>query len=161
MPVVNRLPLGLLSFLGIQNGGRYPDQLLPALAPVLDLSGHYVNTNREYLNSGPVGVAAFSATQFFTVPVGQWWFVALASGVTSALGAGVTYGATIQLTDAAGLVNIVLSQPTPPKATGAQWHAQARNFWAGPGERIGVYTSELVAGPVNVAMTLAIARFAM
>lgn len=160
-PAVNRLPLGLLSFLGIQNGGKYPDQLLPALAPVLDLGGHYVNTNREYVTSGPVAIAALNATQIFTVPNGQWWYVPVASIVTGTLGAGVTFGASIQMTDAAQQVNLILSQPVAPKTVGAQFYAQARDFWIGPGERLGIYTSELVAGPVNVVMCAAIARFNM
>jgi len=36
-PVISRLPFGLLDFLGIKSGGRYPDQLLPTLQPTWDL----------------------------------------------------------------------------------------------------------------------------
>jgi hypothetical protein len=161
MPVVNRLPLGLLSFLGIQNGGRYPDTLLPALAPVLDLGNHYVNTNREYL-TGSSAIAALASTTIHTVPSGQWWYCCHASLFTATLGAGQAYGGVLALLDAAGLVTTMLSSSVPAvSGAGAVFVNQARGFWAGPGERLGVYTTHLAAGPVSTGVSLAFARFAM
>jgi hypothetical protein len=161
MPVVNRLPLGLLSFLGIQNGGKYPDTLLSALAPVLDLGDQYVNTNREYLTAS-VAVNALASSTFHTVPTGQWWYVSHSSLFTATLGAGQAYGGVLSLLDAAGIVTTMLSGSVPAvSGAGAVFVNQARNFWAGPGERIGVYTTHLAAGPVNTGVSLAFARFAM
>jgi|SRR5687767_3091241 len=46
-PALNLQPFGLLSFLGIKNGGEYPQQLISTLQPTLDLWEHYVAANRE------------------------------------------------------------------------------------------------------------------
>lgn len=160
-PAVNRLPLGLLSFLGIQNGGKYPDQLLPALAPVLDLSGHYVNTNREY-TGGSAAVAALASTNMVTVPTGQWWYCCHASLFTATLGAGQAYGGVLAFQDAAGLVTTMLSGSVPAvSGAGTVFVNSAVGFWLGPGERFGVYTTHLAAGPVNVGVSLSFARFQM
>lgn len=45
MSAISRIPLGLLGFLGIKNGGEYPQRLINLLAPVWDLSSLYLNTS--------------------------------------------------------------------------------------------------------------------
>lgn len=42
---LNKLPLGLLSFFDLKQGGRYPQQLGEHLAPVLEMFDWYVQTN--------------------------------------------------------------------------------------------------------------------
>lgn len=162
MAIVNRLPLGLLSFLGIQNGGKYPDMFLSTLAPVLDLGGHYVNTNREYLTSS-VAVNVLANTTFHTVPNGEWWNVMHASVFTATMGAGSAYAGVITILDAAGLVTHMLGQSrSAVSGPGAVFVGAAQApFWVGPGERIGVYTTHLAAGPISVGVSLAFARFRM
>lgn len=157
-PTLNRIPQGLLGFFGIKNGGRYPEQLSTTLVGVADLLQWYAETNRVYFRTG-VNVAALGQTTFFTVPAGEYWYVLHASFVTSALGAGQTLEAAISFTDAAGIRNIVVGDMPGSRTTGAVFMAQARDFWTGPGDTIGVYTNQLAAGPIVAPiLSIAVAR---
>lgn len=157
-PSINRIPQGLLGFLGIKNGGRYPQELSPTLAPVVDLFDHYSNTNREY-QTASVAVAALGQTNFHTVPVGQWWYCCHASLFTATIGAGAAYAGVLCMIDASGLVTTMLSSVSPAAGPGAVYTAQARQFWLGPGESLGVYTTGLTAGPISTGVSVAFARY--
>jgi len=50
MPAINRIPHGLLSFLGIKNGGRNPQVLSEQLAANFDLMQWYLQQNSESLS---------------------------------------------------------------------------------------------------------------
>lgn len=45
MTTISRIPTGLLGFLGIKNGGEYPQRLINLLSPTWDLASLYLNTN--------------------------------------------------------------------------------------------------------------------
>jgi len=92
-PPINRLPLGLLSFLGIKNGGRNPQFLGEQLSPTFDLVAWYLQSNSRSLSlNGNVTAVGFNSA-WWTVPVGETWAV-LSTMVNSqaALGAGQSVG---------------------------------------------------------------------
>lgn len=160
-PPINRLPLGLLSLLGIKNGGRYPQSLGQQLAPCFELLGWYLQSNSQSLSlNGNVTAVGFNAN-WWTVPVGQTWAV-LSTVVNSAaaLGAGVTVGFTgAWIRSALQVLPSPLTQVSPSYTVGAVAVAMSNPAGAcvtlvPPGGVIGVYAHALVAGPVNTTMTI-------
>lgn len=160
-PPINRLPGGLLSFLGIKNGGRTPQVLSEQLAPTFSLVDWYLQTNSLSLQqNGNVTAVGFNAN-WFTVPSGETWAV-LSTMVNSqaALGAGVTIafgGAWIR--SALQVLPSPLTLMSPSFTTGAvavaaSAPAGAAVTFVPPGGVIGVYCSALVAGPVNTTLTI-------
>lgn len=154
-PTLNKIPQGLLGFLGIKSGGRYPDSLGSQLVPVADLLLWYANTNREYVRTG-INVAALAQTTFFTVPNGEYWYVQNASFVTSALTAGQTFAGKICSTDAAGLRTLIWSDDVPARTAGEVFATHTDGFFLQPGDTLGIYTTQLAAGPI-VTPILAVA----
>lgn len=64
-PPVNRIPNGLLDFLGIKSGGRNPDALSSGLAATLDLLQWYAYTaSEDFQVVRTTGIAAGGATRF-------------------------------------------------------------------------------------------------
>ena len=155
---INRLPLGVLGFLGIKNGGEYPKQLSNVLLPTWDLERLYLNTNSE-TNATVVSIAAIGAQAFLTVPVGELWVVLLSSAATGTLGAGQTIELGLQTTDAAGLVTIATSPMSGPRTVGQRCAVnQADPIVLAPGSTWGINCTQLVAGPVNVTLATRFAR---
>ena len=89
---VSKLPLGLLGFLGIKNGGAYPRSLGGQYAPTIDSLPLLAGVNFEELNPGNTAVAATggnagSFSTGFQVPQTEVWYVTLCSaGVTTGVG---------------------------------------------------------------------------
>lgn len=146
-PSINRIPGGLLGFLGIKNGGRNPDALAGYVQGCMDLTDWYLQTNRLYMRTG-INIAALNFTNFYTAPPGEFWYIQHASFITSVLGAGQTIQAVPCVQDASGLRQVAVAD-TPAAATvGAVFSVQARDFWVMPGESLGIYTTQLAAGPI-------------
>lgn len=73
-PPINKLPIGLLGFLGIKNGGRNPDALSPLLAPTWDAVQWYLSQSVVY----ETVTSTFNVTggnTNHTVPEGFVWAV--------------------------------------------------------------------------------------
>jgi len=73
-PPINRLPAGLLSFLGIKNGGQYPQHLATDLLPVWNLADLYLNSSPIY----DAANATFNADGAYfplVVPQSEIWYV--------------------------------------------------------------------------------------
>lgn len=161
MPAINRLPLGLLGFLGIKNGGRYPQDLADVLAPTWDLSQLYLNTNSE-TRSDVVALNALGSQAFVTVPTGEAWIVLLASAATGTLGAGVTFEIGLQTTDAAGLVTIAVSPMSGARTVGQRVAVSLpQPILLGPGSTFGVNVTQLAAGPVSTTLATRFARLSL
>jgi len=158
MPNINKLPLGLLGFLGIKNGGRYPEELSNILSGTWDLGPLYLNANSE-TRADVLAIAAIGSQAFWTVPTGEAWWVQLASAATGTLGAGVTIELGLQTTDAAGLVTIAVSPMSGPRTVGARCaQSLPQPVLVGPGATFGINCTQLAAGPVNVTVATRFAR---
>lgn len=97
-PPINTLPIGLLSLLGIKNGGVNPQYLLPQLAPVLDLSAFYLQQKAELL--APADQVVNAVGSFLggavVVPAGEMWVVHSSVLISAAvLGAGAVLQAGV------------------------------------------------------------------
>lgn len=68
-PTINRTLRGFLDFFGIKNGGNNPDQVLSAIAPVMDMFQWYAYANATYHSLTRTLVASESAQSFSLVNV--------------------------------------------------------------------------------------------
>jgi len=90
---INKVPVGLLSLLGIQAVGENPKVLNDVVQPVIDLTEMYSRDPAFVLNQVTSGI---NATLLFSWPAvappqGQMWvFENLNLSVTAAIGAGTT-----------------------------------------------------------------------
>lgn len=158
MPAINRLPLGILGFLGIKNGGRYPQDLADTLAPVWDFSALYLYGNSE-VSTSLQAIAAIGSQAYVTVPNGEAWFILQQSAGCDTLGAGQTIEIATNWTDPAALVNIETSLMSGARTVGQRATAILQApYLAGPGSILGINCTQLAAGPVNVRLKTRFAR---
>jgi len=158
MGAINRLPLGLLGFLGIKNGGRYPDDISNILSPVWDLRELYQQSNSE-IDNVIQAVSATGNSSYTTVPNGEAWYVFQQSAVTGDLTAGQSLAMTTNWTDPASLVNISTGPETRTATVGQRCVAVLGTpYYAAPGSKLGVTVTVLAAGPVNVRLVTRFAR---
>lgn len=71
---INRIPDGILGFLGVKNFGRAPDQLSSVLAGTWDLRDWYLNTNVSWQASSLTAIA-LGGSLVFTAPQNEIWWV--------------------------------------------------------------------------------------
>lgn len=148
-PVIQTRPAGLLSLLGLQNGGRTPETLVPYTQPVFELSDWYLRARRQYLASGNVAIpngsqAAFVAHTGIVVPNNQWWWVESLSASISAQA-----GDSLQAGWAIGIQNQAVSFAVSPQglavpSTSAGFLSVASPIWLGPGSQVGLLVSNNV-----------------
>lgn len=158
---INRLPLGLLGFLGIKNGGQYPTDLNQVLQPVWDLQLLYASANSDIL-SQTTAVNALGTLSFtnLTVPNGEAWLVMQLDAKSTTLTAGQTLQHAIVITDPAVTTSLVVSDSSPVATNGMRTAVGIqRDLWLGPGFQIGTLTEQIAAGPINVTMGVRLARF--
>lgn len=103
--IVNRIPPGLLSLLGLKNTGRNPAALSAELRGVIELRDWYLASIAQTI--GQSGTVNNVQNQFITfaptlqVPDTEWWFLhysAAAFTVDSAFGAANRFSAFLQWT---------------------------------------------------------------
>lgn len=63
---INRIPRGLLDFLGIRSGGRNPQQLTEQLVPTFDLRDWYLESQTIEVNGNLAGFAATANAGFLS-----------------------------------------------------------------------------------------------
>lgn len=159
MPVINRLPVGLLGFLGIKNGGEYPHEMPSTLQPVWDLQGLYSSAASE-VRVDQVAIAAIGSQAFTTVPNGETWLILLQSAACATLGAGQTIELQPNWTDPAALVNIETGPMSGARTVGQRASSCILDpYWAPPGSIMGINVTQLVAGPVTCALKTRFVRF--
>jgi hypothetical protein len=159
-PPLTTRPDGLLSLLGIQNNGRYPQSLaVEALLPTLDLTRWYLESEQDFPTITTLTGGALGFHLMLTVPEGETWIVlggtldyngALAASRADCIArANSTGGGFIQLGEftpgAAGQRPLVSVSPT-----GAGQLLR-------PLTQIGVWAS-VAAAAVNMTLTFRCAR---
>lgn len=116
-PAIQSFLPGLLTLLGIKNGGQNPNTLGDQLAPVFDMEGYYLRGKQEVQlhNLNPIISGTYNGQMAvaFTVPNGEWWYVSemsyfyalVAADTLTAAGAGVSYnGITMALHDTEDMI---------------------------------------------------------
>lgn len=146
---INKLPDGLLGFLGIKNGGQAPAALPPILSPTIDLTGWYLRSylTRAKLTAGPPAVGSISQVGVTAVPAGETWYVHRFSASVN-IPAGDAIRFSIGLSQAQGFApddyeSLAVNQ-TSTGLTGSaalEWTvASCGDFWLRPGEQLAIMT---------------------
>lgn len=74
-PPLGIQPIGLLDFLQLKNGGKYPQILESVLLPTWDLREHYVATNAVSTNGAAIYSAVTGTFTQLIAPVTNWRYV--------------------------------------------------------------------------------------
>jgi len=162
MASINKLPFGLLGFLGLKNGGQNPSDLSNILSPVIDLADLYYGTNKQLFRV-QANVTAIGFNALATVPNDEVWYViGAACNSNAVLGAGVSLrGAMAYAAIDGAAFNVVPLGEYASMTVGEVWYSAAvlgRPLVLAPGSQLGVYCTFIAAGPVNVAWTCHYAR---
>jgi len=143
---INRVPNGLLGYLGIKNFGRNATFLSETLTPVWDTSELYLANDAVYLNSTAGGLG-LGITLVFDPPMDEVWWVHDYSVVfETAVG-----GAVVAQLCRVGLSNTSFVDLTTTIALGASVASALvinRPLILAPGEKVGIDTRGVV-GVVN------------
>lgn len=172
--VISKLPLGLLGFFGIKNGGQYPQSLGNVILPQLDMAG-ILNANYHENLGSTTGAGGFTATGFkqlldtvtaaaIVVPASELWYV---SDVTAFAftGAGDSFTATLAVrgTQAGSASNWhrAVSPEVTAVASQSRLIMGASGFWLAPGDQIGAWVTAFVNATGNAQMSwnFSITRF--
>lgn len=158
---INRVPQGLLGFLGIKNGGENPKQLSNVLVPTWNTTALYQYGNSE-VSTVLVAINAVGSQAYVTVPAGEMWAILQQSAGCDTLGAGQTIEFSTNWTDPASLVNIETGLMSGPRTVGQRATAlMSAPYYASAGSILGINCTQIVAGPVNVRLKTRFARFQM
>jgi hypothetical protein len=164
-PPIQLRPPGLLSLLGIQNGGQLPAFLSGSVDASFELSDWYLRAKWEQLVAQniamPNGAAAFSAFSSYIVPAGEWWYVERFTGVAACVaGDSLNSWALAASTPGAAGSEFVVSAPgNAVTATNTQWLAADRPFWIPTGWGLGIQKGlSVVAGASAFNIRALIAR---
>lgn len=159
MPGISRQPRGLLSFFGIKNAGRNPGSMGEQLAPVLNLVPWYLAQASESVTAnGPVSVIGFNPG-FFNVPETETWAI-LATTINgqAVLGAGQTLqmGAAWERVPTLSII-VPLTTIGNVATVGqgcAAWSPCDTVVFCPPGARLGIFVTQLAAGPITCTMNI-------
>jgi hypothetical protein len=153
--VISRLPLGLLGFLGLKNGGAFPQNIERLIRTTLDQLGFLVANHSEGLtfNYSITGTGDFI---FFTVPSGEVWYVDRFSfGISTS--AAQTFGGVIRHSlPGTSYIGFLAAELT--LAVSQFGNSNAGNFWIGPGQTLGVIAHVATGTPIGGASSLRILR---
>lgn len=159
MSGINRQPYGLLSFFGIKNTGRNPASMGEVLSPTLPLDEWYLALNSEPFTVN-ISVPVIGFTGFVQVPQFETWAIlGCTVNSTAVLGAGTTLqvqGAWARSSPAGQVVAPLTglgTRSTTGQVATAFGEPQGYTLIP-PGANIGVYCSEVVAGPVTCTLNL-------
>lgn len=82
---IQRIPAGLLNFLGIVGSGRTLEELSQTVSPIVDVSGFYQQPDLDSIASANVQVAAEGDEARIVVPPGESWKLIALGAVMVAL----------------------------------------------------------------------------
>jgi len=134
-PPLTARPEGVLSSLGIQSGGQYPQHLLSDLVPTYELGPWYREYNGTFQTAtGPItGIATGVFTDLFTVPERELWIVRrVGLTLTTTGGAAQTYKMRWQVvrTNAANATIIPMGEPAVVTMYPSVFNAASVGGWS-------------------------------
>jgi hypothetical protein len=162
---ISKLPLGILGFLGIKNGGEYPREMAGFYQPQLELLSMLAGVHAEELHLVNNALPAAGSTGAFSTPLvvpnDQVWYV-IAGGIRITTGAGEAWTGVVAIRQfgTASPNNIV---PISDMVTvGASAFVNLRlagaPIWLTPGTEVVTQTSTITGAPVS-RPALRFARF--
>jgi hypothetical protein len=170
--VISKLPIGLLGFFGIKNGGQYPSSIGQVIEPNLDLGGILAANYNEKLAVSPIAALGFVTGNFLAsglpavVPAAELWWVSACS-LQTFTGVGDSFTGALELranqTGGASVWHRALSAEFTQGAslTRTLPGIHTDGFWAGPGDTFGIWYSAVTnaSGTAQTSVQLQITRF--
>lgn len=170
--VISKLPLGLLGFFGIKNGGQYPQTIAEVIAPTLEMDGMLAANYRELIAVSPIAALGFVTANIgasglpAVVPASELWWVQAVS-VLAFTGAGDSFTGTIELRNtqsgSASQWHRALSSPITQGANLSTLHpgTHVDGFWASPGDTFGIWYAAATnaSGTAQMSINLSLTRF--
>lgn len=170
--VLSKLPLGLLGFFGIKNGGKYPQYIVPEIQPTLELADILAVNYNEM-----VAIPCLAALGFVTgnilatglpavVPASEVWFVSSLTVLTFT-GVGDSMTGTVEVrntqTGSASAWHRALTMEFTQAASLTKLHPSVMTdgFWAQPGDTFGTHFSAFVnaSGTATASIQAKFTRF--
>ena len=173
-PVISKLPLGLLGFFGIKNGGQYPQTLGTSIAPTLELAellaANY-HSNLVYI-AAPTLVGFAQATSAIAgipqaVPDNEIWYISSCS-MHLTTGAGDAYNATpvvrgFQANGASAWYRVLAQSFTIGASTNIMYpcpFTENGSRWLAPGDIFGFWGNSItLATNIAINIQVAVTRF--
>lgn len=171
--VLSKLPLGLLGFFGIKNGGQYPQSIVPTLAPTLDLLQMLAaNYNEKIAGGTPGGISASGFIQAINVvdstniivPNSELWYLSHYSVFANCTaGETCSFCGQVNSTQSGGASDFHMPLTRMVAAVASNQDAAVsdgaiRSPWFGPGDRFGWLVRNF-AGTPDLACSLMLTRF--
>jgi hypothetical protein len=171
--VISKLPIGLLGFFGIKNGGQYPQSIIPAIQPTLELGPILAANYNENLAVSPIAALGFVTGNFISsglpavVPTSElWWVSSISMQTFTGVGDAITGAAEIRNTQT-GSASVWHRAVGPEFTQGASLTRtlpcalDTRGFWAQPGDTFGFWYSAVTnaSGTAQTSLQLRITRF--
>lgn len=144
---INRLPWGLLGFLGIKNGGEYPQTLAQQLVPVWDLKELYLE-GASVLAGTASTVGATGYVAHLSPPPGEVWQV-YDFQIVAACGAGEAFTGALCRSRTSGGTTVNVSDTFSVAASTTGCKVTQRPFILTAGENMGLITYA-VTGTVDL-----------
>lgn len=148
---ISRIPAGLIGFLGIKNGGMYPQELAPTLLPTWDVGDLYLQYGAQLGGAvGGVSVAGYGVT--VAPPPGEVWMLH-DIGCSFTVGAAESWTGALCRSSTSGGTTVPISQGlTVPASSNGVLIAQHNETYLCPGENLGLLTLA-VTGTVDYYLT--------
>jgi hypothetical protein len=171
--VISKLPIGLLGFFGIKNGGQYPQSIVAAIQPTLELGPILAANYNEMLAVSPIAALGFVTGNFVAsglaavVPASElWWVSSISLQAFTGAGDSMTGAAEIRNTQT-GSASVWHRAVSPEFTQGANLTRtlpcalDTTGFWAQPGDTFGFWYSAVTnaSGNAQTSLQLRVTRF--
>lgn len=146
--LIQRVPVGLLDFLGLKATGQSPTVMPDELVPTVDISQLYAAARWEQSTSttSTVNLIGFWGTTTLTVPSGELWLVDSITATSGTLLAGTTYRLRMGLISANNSNPFVVSDLSQSWTAGERPFFGWRNVIARAGDQLGLVVDSLTLG---------------
>ena len=169
--VISKLPIGLLGFFGIKNGGEYPRSIVPTIAPTLELAGILAANYNENISVPCIAALGFVTGNVLAtglpavVPAGELWLVTEFSvNAFTGVGDSMTFAAEVRGTQN-GSASVWHRSASPEYTQGASLNrvlpGRHDPFWLNAGDTIGAWFSAATnaSGTAQASMQIKLTRF--
>lgn len=103
---IQRVPLGILSWLGLRNDGDQPRDFSGTVVPTTDMTAFYAALDQTQTIQTDAPTLAVGTGSIVTVPAGEAWLILAIGGLWSGFTAGSVFRACIELGQGANLVPV-------------------------------------------------------
>lgn len=166
--VISKLPLGLLGFFGIKNGGQYPQSLAPFIQPTMRMEGILQANYHDNVGS-TTGAGGITATGFkqlldtlpgsglpLIVPAGELWFVKDVTAVAFT-GAGDSFTGSLVVRNTqtgvgSNFHRAVSAEIVQAASQFRQLPGVLTDFWLQPGDQIGAWITAFVNASTTASL---------